>query len=147
MQFDYDWEPGEHDSRARRWVRRIAFVLGLVIFMWVVALVGGGDAHSDGNEQLPQTSSTYMPSEPFEAPEWNSDKIYLAAGVVDLAWRHAINAKRSELCDLMKTGYRERAVRSLLEGEDAYERSFKLDEDVDWYFAAQLMEVKCMRRI
>lgn len=147
MQFDYDWEPGEHDSRARRWVRRVAFVLGLVILVWVVALIGGGDAKSDERETLPQTSSTYVPEKPFEPGEWDSDKIYLAAGVVDLAWRHAINAKQSELCDLMKTGYRERAVRSLLEGEDAYERSFKLDGDVDWYFAAQLMEVKCMRRI
>lgn len=42
MQFDYDWEPGENDSTARRWVRRVVFVLGLVLFMWVVALTSGG---------------------------------------------------------------------------------------------------------
>lgn len=42
MQFDYDWEPGENDSRARRWVRRIAFVVGLVVFVWVAALMSGG---------------------------------------------------------------------------------------------------------
>jgi len=42
MQFDYDWEPGENDSRARRWVRRIVFVLGLVVFMWVAAITSGG---------------------------------------------------------------------------------------------------------
>lgn len=145
MEFDYNWEPGEHDSPARRWVRRIAFVLGLVLLVWVTALISGGDAKSDEG-QVPQTSSTYRPEKPFVAPEWDSDRLYMAAGVVDLAWRHAINAKRSDLCDLMKTGYRERAVRSLLEGDDAYERSFKLDSSVDWYFAAQLMEVKCMRR-
>lgn len=42
MQFDYDWEPGENDSRARRWVRRVVFVLGIVVFVWVAALTSGG---------------------------------------------------------------------------------------------------------
>lgn len=42
MQFDYDWEPGENDSPARRWVRRVVFVVGLVVFVWVVALTSGG---------------------------------------------------------------------------------------------------------
>lgn len=42
MQFDYDWEPGENDSRARRWVRRVVFVLGVVVFVWVAALTSGG---------------------------------------------------------------------------------------------------------
>lgn len=42
MEFDHNWEPGEHDSRARRWVRRIVFVVGLVVFVWVAALTSGG---------------------------------------------------------------------------------------------------------
>lgn len=42
MQFDYDWEPGENDSRARRWVRRVVFVVGLVVFVWVASLTSGG---------------------------------------------------------------------------------------------------------
>lgn len=42
MDFDHNWEPGENDSRARRWVRRVAFVLGMVLFVWVVALTSGG---------------------------------------------------------------------------------------------------------
>jgi len=42
MEFDHNWEPGEHDSPARRCVRRIVFVLGLVVLVWVVALTSGG---------------------------------------------------------------------------------------------------------
>lgn len=41
MEFDHNWEPGEHDSPARRWVRRIVFVLSIVAVAWVAALVGG----------------------------------------------------------------------------------------------------------
>lgn len=149
MQFDYDWQPGEHDSVARRWVRRIAFVLGLVILVWVVALIGGGDAKSDEEGgQLPQTSSTYRPKDPLKPMPWDSDRIYITTGIVDLGWRHAINTKRKELCSLMETGYRERAVRSIGEGDDSYQRSFELDKigtGVDWYFGAQLLDVKCLR--
>lgn len=153
MQFDYDWEPGENDSRGRRWARRIAFVLGMVIVVWVTALISGGDAKGEPSKpkaEVGEASSTYRPQNPLKPMEWNSDRHYITAGIVDLGWRHAINAKRSDLCDLMKTGYRERAVRSLAEGEDAYERSFELDKignGVDWYFAAQLLEVKCMRTL
>lgn len=155
MELDYNWEPGQNDSRARRWVRRVAFVLGLVIMVWVVALISGGDANADkGDEegQLPQTSSTYRPENPLKPMEWNDDRLYMTAGIVDLGWRHAINAKRDDLCSLMKTGYHEKAARSILEGEaaDAYKRSFELDkigEGIDWYFAAELLEVKCLRRL
>ncbi|QKY79527.1 membrane protein [Streptomyces phage Lizz] len=155
MELDYNWEPGQNDSRARRWVRRVAFVLGLVIMVWVVALISGGDANADkGDEegQLPQASSTYRPENPLKPMEWNDDRLYMTAGIVDLGWRHAINAKRDDLCSLMKTGYHEKAARSILEGEaaDAYKRSFELDkigEGIDWYFAAELLEVKCLRRL
>lgn len=146
MQFN-GWKSSDNDSPARRWVRRVAFVVALIFLVWSSSLIGGdakGEAANDGRSKA---SSTYRPKDQFNAPEWNSDKIYIAAATIDLAWRHAIVAKRTELCDLMKTGYRERAVRSILEGEGSYERSFKLDEEVDWYFAAQLMEVKCMRMI
>jgi len=155
MELDYDWEPGQNDSPARRWVRRIVFVLGLVVLVWVVALISGGDANADKGDnkgQLPQTSSTYRPKDPLEPMEWNDERLYMTAGVVDLGWRHSINAKRAELCSLMKTGYHERAARSILEGDaaDAYKRSFELDkvgEGIDWYFAAELLEVKCMRQL
>ncbi|AVP41484.1 hypothetical protein SEA_WENTWORTH_45 [Streptomyces phage Wentworth] len=155
MEFDHNWEPGENDSRARRWVRRIAFVLGMVILCWVVALIGGDSANAgkkDDTGQLPQTSSTYRPKEPLKPMEWNSDRLYMTAGIVDLGWRDAINAKRADLCALMKTGYHEKAARSLLSGESAaaYKRSFELDkigEGIDWYFAAELLEVKCLRML
>lgn len=150
MEFDHNWEPGENDSPARRWVRRIAFVVGLVVFTWVVAIIGGGDARGEDGGQLPQASSTYKPKNPLKPMPWDSDRHYITAGLVDLGWRHAINAKREDLCALMETGYREKAVRSLGEGEDAYNRSFELDKigtGVDWYFAAQLLEVKCMRSL
>lgn len=42
MEFDHNWEPGEHDTPARRWVRRIVFVVGIVVFSWVIALTSGG---------------------------------------------------------------------------------------------------------
>lgn len=151
MEFDRNWEPGENDSRGRRWARRIAFVLGMVVLVWVTALISGGDAKGDDNKnagQLPQTSSTYKPKDPLKPMTWDADRQYITAGIVDLGWRHAINAKRADLCELMKTGYRERAVRSLAEGEDAYERSFEMDKigtGIDWYFGAQLLEVKCLR--
>jgi len=156
MELDYNWEPGQNDSRARRWVRRIVFVLGLVVLVWVTAIVSGGDAHGENSKdkggELPQTSSTYRPKEPLKPDPWDSERLYMTAGIVDLGWRHSINAKRSELCDLMKTGYHEKAARSLLEGEsaDAYKRSFELDKigsGIDWYFAAELLEVKCMRQL
>src|SRR3546814_20179979 len=77
MQFDHDWEPGENDTRGRRWVRRIAFVTGLVMLVWVVSLISGDTASGENRDDgLPKTSSTYMPEAPFEAPGWNSDKIY-----------------------------------------------------------------------
>src|SRR3546814_19510219 len=75
MQFDHDWEPGENDTRGRRWVRRIAFVTGLVMLVWVVALISGdtesGENRDDG---LPKPPSTDMPEEPIEAPEGNTTK-------------------------------------------------------------------------
>lgn len=150
MQFDYDWEPGENDSPARRWVRRVAFVLGIVLFTWIVALVSGGDAHGEGGGQVPQTSSTYRAKNPLKPMEWDSDRQYITAGIIDLGWQHSINTKREDLCALMETGYREKAVRSIIEGEDAYQRSFELDKigtGVDWYFGAELLEVKCMRML
>ncbi len=148
MEFDHNWEPGENDSPARRWVRRVVFVVGLVVLVWVAAIVSGGDARGEDTGQVPQTSSTYRPQNPLKPMAWDSDRHYITAGLIDLGWRHAINAKRSDLCELLKTGYREKAVRSLGEGEDAYNRSFELDKigtGVDWYFAAQLLESKCMR--
>lgn len=42
MQFDYDWDPGEHDSAARRWFRRVAFVVGLLVFVWGASIVTMG---------------------------------------------------------------------------------------------------------
>lgn len=42
MEFDHNWDPGENDSRTRRWVRRIVFVAGLVLFVWVAAIISGG---------------------------------------------------------------------------------------------------------
>lgn len=152
MQFDYNWEPGENDSRAKRWVRRVAFVLGLVVLVWVTAIVSGGNARGEDAGKIPQTSSTYRPKEPLKPDPWNSERLYMTAGIVDLGWRDAINAKRADLCALMETGYHEKAARSLLSGESAaaYERSFELDkigEGIDWYFAAELLEVKCLRRL
>jgi len=41
MEFDYNWEPGEYDTPVRRWVRRIVFVVGLVVVTWVASLIGG----------------------------------------------------------------------------------------------------------
>lgn len=152
MEFDHNWEPGENDGRTRRWVRRVAFVLVLVVVAWIVAIVSGGDAKGEDNpkskSQVGVASSTYRPKVPLKpATKWDSDKLYMTAGFVDLAWKHASSSKRADLCALMKTGYQEKAVRSLPEGDDAYERSFELDKngDVDWYFAAQLLEVKCLR--
>lgn len=146
MNLDYDWEPGEHDSRARRWVRRFAFVLGLVAFVWVVALVSGGDARSEEGD-VPQTSSTYIPEKPFEPGEWNAETLYATYRTVDLMWQHADADKRSGICALLKTGYREKAARSLPEGDKPYEYSLEMDGAVDWYFAAQLLEVKCLSDI
>jgi hypothetical protein len=149
MEFDHDWEPGENDSPARRWVRRIVFVFGIVAMAWIVALIGGWTAMGDdkpSDEQLPQTSSTYMPEEPFESGEWDSARISLAYSVVEAGWENSPKDKLNDLCLLMQTGYRERAVRSVMDFEDSYEYSFELDPDVDWYFGAQLMEAKCMRR-
>lgn len=155
MEFDHNWEPGENDSRGRRWVRRIVFVVSIVALAWVMALAGGGSAKADKADskgELPQTSSTYRPKEPLKPDPWNSERLYLTAGLVDLGWRDAINAKRADLCDLMKTGYHEKAARSLLSGEieDAYKRSFEMDkigDGIDWYFAAELLEVKCLRML
>lgn len=157
MELDYGWEPGENDSRTRRWVRRVLFVLGVVLVVWVVALTGGGIADSLDKDAKPkaevgQASSTYRPKDPLKPMEWNSDRLYMTAGIVDLGWRDAINAKRADLCDLMKTGYHEKAARSLLSGEAeaAYKRSFEMDEigeGIDWYFAAELLEVKCLRML
>lgn len=155
MEFDHNWEPGENDSRTRRWVRRVVFVVCIIALAWVMALVGGdvakGDAES-GKGELPQTSSTYRPKEPLKPDPWNSDRLYMTAGFVDLGWRDAINAKRADLCELMKTGYHEKAARSLLSGEAeaAYKRSFEMDkigDGIDWYFAAELLEVKCLRML
>src|SRR3546814_14362144 len=56
MQFDHDWEPGENDTRGRRWVRRIAFVTGLVMLVWVVALISGDTASGENRDDgLPKT--------------------------------------------------------------------------------------------
>lgn len=153
MEFDHNWEPGENDSRTRRWVRRVAFVLALVVVAWIVAIVSGGDAKGDDNpkskSEVGVASSTYRPKVPLKpATKWDSQRLYMTAGIVDLTWKHADNTKREALCALMKTGYQEKAVRSLPEGPNGYQNSFKLDKTgsgVDWYFAAQLLEVKCLR--
>jgi hypothetical protein len=42
MEFDHNWEPGEHDTPLRRWVRRVAFVVAIVVFVWVGSLTMGG---------------------------------------------------------------------------------------------------------
>jgi len=156
MELDYNWEPGQNDSRARRWVRRIVFVIGLVVLVWVAAIASGGEARSDndGNAkgELPQASSTYRPKDPLKPDPWDNERLYMTAGIVDLGWNDAINYKRNQLCELMKTGYHEKAARSLLSGEnaDAYKRSFELDKigsGIDWYFAAELLEVKCLRQL
>lgn len=156
MEFDHNWEPGENDSVARRWVRRIVFVVGLVALAWIMTVAGGSVAKGDDDKQdagqLPQASSTYRPKNPLKPMEWNEDRLYMTAGIVDLGWHDAINAKRNDLCALMKTGYHEKAARSLLHGDaaDAYKRSFELDkigDGIDWYFAAELLEVKCLRML
>lgn len=146
MQFDYDWEPGENDSRGRRWARRVAFVIGLLGLMWVLSLAGGGDASGEDGETLPQTSSTYVPEKPFEPGEWNAEKLYATFRTVEMMWQNADAGKRSDICALLKTGYREKAARSLPEGDKPYEYSLEMDGAVDWYFAAQLLEVECLRR-
>lgn len=38
MDFDYNWEPGENDSRTGRWIRRILFVVGIVAIVWICAI-------------------------------------------------------------------------------------------------------------
>lgn len=149
MDLDYDWEPGENDSPARRWVRRVAFVLAIVAMAWIIGLVGGDSASGKDDkpeEQLPQMSSTYMPEKPFESGEWDSKKISMAYSVVEAGWANTPKDKLNDLCLLMQTGYRERAVRSVMDFKDSYEYSFELDPEVDWYFGAQLLEAKCMRR-
>ncbi|QKY78586.1 membrane protein [Streptomyces phage Dryad] len=155
MEFDHNWEPGQNDTPARRWVRRVVFVLGIVVLAWVMALMGGDSAQSQGNKSEPTVgvaSSTYRPKVPLKPDPWNDDRLYMTAGIVDLGWDDAINYKRNQLCELMKTGYHEKAARSLLSGEpeDAYKRSFELDKigtGIDWYFAAELLEVKCLRML
>lgn len=135
MEFDHNWEPGENDSPARRWARRIVFVVGLVVLVWVAAIVSGGDARGEDKGQIPQTSSTYRPENPLKpASKWNPDQLRLTADSVDAGWDRTDDSERSDLCALMKTGYHERAVRSLSN-----------DGGVDLYFAAQLLEVKCSR--
>lgn len=155
MEFDHNWEPGQNDTPARRWVRRVAFVLGLVVFAWVFAIMSGDSAKGDEDKpknEVGVASSTYRPKVPLKPDAWDDERLYMTAGIVDLGWNDAINAKRADLCALMKTGYHEKAARSLLSGEaeDAYKRSFELDKigsGIDWYFAAELLEVKCLRML
>lgn len=150
MKFNHDWRPShdDHDGSTRIWLRRVALVVVLLIVILAAASVRSYIARGDDGPSRPQmASSTSRPQTPFvETAKWNDEVITRTYAMVADGWVTASKAKQADLCALMKTGYQERAARSLPHGDadDAYKRSFGLPADfMDWYLAAELLEAKC----